>query len=188
MHFVVGGKLRSGEVISCGCAKAAICAAANTTHGASARGRMTAEYRAWQNIIYRCENRNARQWADWGGRGIKMWAGWRHDFGRFLAALGPRPSEHHTIERINNDKNYVPGNVRWATRREQNRNKRNVRMMTFKGTRLPRVEWAEKVGLQPDTLAARITAGWSVRRALTTPTRQRLRVCKKKVLAASDQK
>jgi hypothetical protein len=168
-HFAVGGKLRRGEVKSCGCAKPAMCAAANVTHGASARGRMTSEYHTWQDMIYRCENPRATQYKDWGGRGIKVSPDWRHDFARFLADMGPRPSPKHTIERLDNDGNYEKGNCCWATRAVQGRNKRNLRMLTVGGTTMPLIAWSEKTGLSSSLILHRLSAGWSVQQALATP-------------------
>lgn len=172
-HAAVGGKLRRGEVLSCGCGKSAACAAANIKHGGSARGRMTPEYRAWQNLIHRCENPKAKQYKDWGGRGIKVSPDWRHDFARFLADVGPRPSPQHSIDRRENDGNYEPGNVRWATRMEQRHNSRHLRMITFGSTTMPLVSWAHRTGIDGETIAYRLDAGWSPERALTEPVRSR---------------
>lgn len=83
-----------------------------------------AEYGIWAGIIKRCENRNNHAYPRYGGRGIGICAEWRHDFPAFLAHVGPRPSPVHSVDRINNDGNYEPGNVRWATPTDQARNRR----------------------------------------------------------------
>lgn len=81
------------------------------------------EYAVWAAMLQRCLNRNHARWADWGGRGIKVCEEWRK-FERFIADVGLRPSSKHSLDRIDNDGNYEPGNVRWATSKEQSRNKR----------------------------------------------------------------
>lgn len=121
---VQGAKLRSGESTSCGCLKSAKCAAVNVRHGDASRGRLTAEYRTWSNMIDRCERHGNRQFADYGGRGVTVCARWRESFAAFLADMGRKPSPDHSIDRVNNDGNYEPGNCRWATRMEQRANSR----------------------------------------------------------------
>lgn len=170
---VPGGRLRRGESRSCGCQKGAACAAANIKHGASVRGRMTSEYRAWSNMIDRCERPGNKQYADWGGRGIKVCVRWRESFAAFLEDMGPRPSPSHTIDRVDNDGDYEPGNCRWATRREQGLNKRNNRSITADGETLYLAEWARRLGTHPSTIISRIKLGWSERRAVTTPITRR---------------
>ena len=125
---VTGGRLRRGESRSCGCDKPRMCAEANIKHGDSARGRMTAEYRTWSNMIDRCERPGNKQYRDWGGRGIKVCQRWRESFAAFLADMGRKPSPELSIDRIDNDGNYEPGNCRWATRLVQRHNQRRERV------------------------------------------------------------
>lgn len=83
-------------------------------------------YRAWCNIKQRCHNRQCPAFLNYGGRGIEMHREWRHSFEAFASAIGAPPSPSHSIERIDNDRGYEPGNVTWATRAEQSRNRRNT--------------------------------------------------------------
>lgn len=127
-------------------------------------------YNAWCNIIDRCTNPNNGRWDSYGGRGITIFHDWRHDPQKFLDHLGPRPSQKHTIDRIDNNKGYEPGNVRWADRKTQHRNKRDNVLIEFNGLKMCIVEWAEKLGLKYTTLAARLRRGWPIERALTSKT------------------
>jgi hypothetical protein len=83
--------------------------------------------------------------------------------------MGPRPSNIHQIDRINNNGNYSPKNCRWVTASENSNNRRNSRMITFNGKTLTATEWARKIGLNRGCIAKRIEKGWPLKKALTTP-------------------
>jgi hypothetical protein len=88
---------------------------------------MTPEKRLWGHMIERCTNPNHHAWKNYGGRGITVCDEWRQSFSAFLAHVGPRPTPNHSLDRYpNNDGNYEPGNVRWATRSEQRANSRPI--------------------------------------------------------------
>jgi hypothetical protein len=85
---------------------------------------LTPEYYAWAASIRRCHNPRNPYYRNYGGRGIQVCDRWRKSFANFLSDVGVRPSPELTLDRVNNDGNYEPGNVRWATRSEQNSNQR----------------------------------------------------------------
>ena len=124
--------LRFGNTISCGCVLRAWrnqhCTTLNLQHGDADHGEVTDLYQIYQGMIERCYNPKNKNYQYYGARGIHMWSGWTALYACFkqdvLTSIGPRPSPDHTIDRINNDGHYEPGNIRWATRAEQNRNKR----------------------------------------------------------------
>lgn len=115
----------------------------------------------------RCRNPNKAQWMDYGGRGIKVCARWER-FENFLADMG-EPKPRMTLERIDNDGDYEPDNCRWATRKEQVRNRRVTKLIRHDGETKPLAEWAEDIGITYGTLETRLRRGWSVERALTAP-------------------
>lgn len=123
---VASSNLMNGNQTSCGCMKNAKAAARQYIHGmADSR-----EYKIWSGIKKRCFNRKNKDYANYGGRGITMCADWRKSFDAFFRDMGPSPLGL-TIDRINNDGNYEAGNCRWATRTEQNRNRRNTTVKTI---------------------------------------------------------
>lgn len=138
----------------------------NVTHGWSD----TPEYRVWQTMKDRCINPDAVGYENYGGRGIRVCAEWLAGFEPFIAAMGWRPGPSFSIERIDNNGNYEPGNCRWASRREQNNNSRNCRFISWRGETHTVVGWAEKLGLSVRALRDRLSRGWSHDEALGTPT------------------
>jgi hypothetical protein len=95
----------------------------------------------------------------------------RHSFKSFLDEMGTRPSRLHSLDRKNNERGYEPGNIRWATRREQNRNNRRSRMVSFRGETMCVADWADRLGMPYRLLLSRFERGWSPERALTEPVR-----------------
>ncbi len=165
--------VRSGKSRSCGCNRVIVGKAKlgiATKHG-GAGGAKTVEYKAWCAIIDRCTNPRSKIYADYGGRGIALCAAWRHDFKAFLEHIGPRPTGRYSVDRIDNDRGYEPGNVRWATDETQNRNQRRRPKLIAFGQNLTPAEWAEKTGLPVNAINMRRRLGWSVERILTTPLR-----------------
>lgn len=138
----------------------------NRKHG-EGQGRRTPEYRAWDSLRDRCLNRRSPRYADYGGRGIAVCTRWRDSYENFLADVGRRPSAQHTLDRFpNNDGNYEPGNVRWATKKEQASNRRNNVRLEFDGRSQLLRDWATELRLPYKTLYNRLAAGWPLERAL----------------------
>jgi hypothetical protein len=119
--------LRAGLVVSCGCQRREKCAAQGRKgriHGLSDHPL----YSTWVNVLDRCENPANHSYRNYGGRGIRVWEPWREDPTPFIdwieQNLGPRPSPEHSINRIDNDGNYEPGNLDWASPLTQVQNSR----------------------------------------------------------------
>ena len=133
----------------------------------------TAEYRTFTHIITRCENTNSPDYPEYGGRGIRIADEWRRDFAAFLAHVGPRPTAAHSIDRIDNNRGYEPGNVRWATPVEQARNTRRNRYITIDGESKILTDWARISGNSESTIFYRLKRGVAPREAVFSPTNQR---------------
>lgn len=127
--------VRRGFILSCGCLRRErakemgrknvhLAQAAQTKHGHARRSGAHPLFSTWTGMIQRCRDPRAHNFSKYGGRGISVCARWATDFAAFLADVGDRPTARHTLDRINNDGNYEPGNVRWATPVEQARNRR----------------------------------------------------------------
>lgn len=142
----------------------------------------TAEFKIWLHIEQRCTNPNRKGYENYGGRGIKVCDEWTSKkqprgqaFMNFLNHVGPRPSENHTIDRIDVNGDYAPGNVRWATIQEQANNRTNNRILEFQGRKQNVSMWAKELGLSTGLLHSRLALGWTAEEALTMPSDKGLR-------------
>ena len=125
------------------------------------------EYKVWKQVKRRCFDPKSAAFKDYGAKGITMYPGWVHDFPAFLAEMGPRPTLQHSIDRIDGSKGYEPGNVRWATKVEQSRNRPSIVVpLTLNGQTMLMTVWAEILGVRVQTLAGRRRRGWPVERIL----------------------
>jgi hypothetical protein len=151
---------------------AEICGKNFTTHGATASHapwHQKKNYRAWRSMIQRCEDKNCKKFKSYGAKGIKVCRSWRRDFVSFSNHMGVAPSAVHQVDRINPLGNYEPGNCRWATPKEQQRNRTNNVWLEHRGLSLTLPEWAEKMGVKPYVIRLRLKRGWSVSQTLSTP-------------------
>lgn len=156
--------LLNGTTQSCGCLQKERASEANGKH----RMRKTRLYEIWYGIKRRCEDQNRKAYKDYGGRGITVCPEWRNRFETFRDwALASGYQDDLTIDRIDNDGNYEPGNCRWATMKEQQNNRRNNRSLTMNGETHTESEWARITGIKVATISARLKYGWTIEKALT---------------------
>ncbi len=160
--------LRNGETRSCGCFHKDII----STHGMS----YTYIYSTWNGMINRCHNPNDTAYKSYGARGIYVYDEWRNNLEAFVYYiannLGPRPPGY-TLDRIDNEGPYTPGNIRWATRKQQVDNRRNSIYVEWKGKTIPLADAVRESGLPYIVVSNRLKYGWSLEQALTTPVRKR---------------
>jgi len=157
--------MRKGNTRSCGClhkklssARAGVMHKANTKHG-MARSKVMS---VWFGMRQRCNNPNSRFFSHYGGRGITICERW-DKFENFLEDMG-EPGPDMTLDRIDNSKGYEPSNCRWATRKDQQNNRRACRYVTYKGETKTISEWAAETGIHRNTLDERIAKGWPLER------------------------
>ena len=164
------GRLRSGGVKSCGCFSVEATKKRNTTHGHTINNKESVEFRAWLSMRGRCSRSSHHAYHNYGGRGISVCNRW-DDFGNFFSDMGERPSDKHSLERKNNNKDYYKENCRWATRKEQTRNRRVSIFLTANGLTMVMQEWAIRTGIKYCTLWARKKRGWTDCDVINTPMR-----------------
>lgn len=134
---------------------------------------LSSEYKAWDAMIQRCTNPKDRRYKFYGANGVTVCDEWRTSSAAFLGYMGRKPSPQHSLDRIDHSKGYQPGNCRWATRKEQDRNRSDHRMITHAGITLCMTAWAERTGLAPKTIQSRIDQyGWSIEQALSLALRK----------------
>lgn len=152
-------ELNKGHTASCGClhkervGRASI--RTHTTHGMSG----TPEYESWMKIKARCLRSSDRKYPEYGGRGITICEMWTASFDNFYADMGPRPTPDHTVDRIDVDGDYTPENCRWATSKQQSRNKRNHRLVEWRGREVPLSQACEEAGVNYRSALWRLNHG-----------------------------
>ena len=165
--------LLSGHSKSCGHVQRKVFSKISTTHGLT----NTRIYRIFKEIHRRCYGQNRPSYPDYGGRGIRVCQGW-HEIANFVRDVGHPPTKLHTIDRRDNNGNYSCGhcdecvyngwplNARWATRKEQNRNRRDNRLIVHDGQTKTMAEWAEITGIKQPQIWKRLDRGWPTEEAL----------------------
>lgn len=151
--------LLKGNKRSCGCIRRK-----PKKHGLS----NTPEWSVWTCMLDRCRREANRNYRHYGGRGITVCERWLA-FENFFADMGRRPSDQHSIDRIDNDRGYEPSNCRWATQSEQVRNRRCSNHVTIDGVTRIFSEWCVAYGIPRGTVWSRVDRGWDLVEAITTP-------------------
>ena len=156
------GPLNTGAITACGCVKSE----RDKSRTQNSHKRIP-EYRVWKSIKARCGIPSATGYGNYGGRGVTVCDRWKESFESFLTDMGPRPSPQHSIDRYpNNEGNYETGNCRWATRQEQDCNRRTNRLLTVSGITMTVSEWSRRNGIPLYTLINRLKSGWDPERAV----------------------
>ena len=163
---VRGSDLQNGKSRMC---RQCSTEASGTTHGM----RNTPEYNTWVHMIQRCHNPNNKDYPNYGGRGIVVCDMWRQSFEAFYMVVGAKPAPEYTIERIDTDGNYEPGNVKWATRQEQVLNQRSNVYLTIDGETMTVSQWARdpRCTVSQFTIYKRLKRGWDDKKAVFEPSK-----------------
>lgn len=165
LRRVLQKHLVSGNCRSCG-------GCGRKTHGQA----RTQLYMVWSTMKSRCYRKANEHYKRYGARGIQVYGKWRDDFSKFqdyvLKVLGKRPSRKHSLDRIDNDGDYAPGNLRWATPTQQTANREITRRVLYKGNYVTTADLAKQCDVPSLILYERIfKLEWAVRKAMTTPVR-----------------
>lgn len=150
-----GTSLRSNQVSGCPACSLEKCKSLLTTHG----GCYSKEYIAYGAMKQRCYYQKNKRYNRYGGRGITVCHRWLESFENFLADMGEKPSDDHSIERIDNNGNYEPGNCRWATRVEQANNRKNNTRIEINGRIQNLTQWSKESGINRTVILRRLKRG-----------------------------
>lgn len=155
--LVNSNSLIKGTSRSCGCLNRETLIANKTTHGEYRDYKTSPEMQAFRRAMARCKNPKNKSYYRYGGRGIRFCF---TSFAAFILDVGRRPSSDHSLDRKNNNGNYEPGNVRWATAQEQARNRRTGKLLNALGETHLLCEWQDITGLKEGTIRQRLKSGW----------------------------
>lgn len=165
-RVVAASTLWKGHAKSCGCLCADLTIERHLTHGLTIGHDVPPEYDSWCAMKSRCSNAARVAYSRYGGRGISVCERWANSFPDFLADMGPRPSPDHSLDRIDNDGNYEPGNCRWATKKEQMRNTANTVRVSVRGEIVALIDACEQFGVRRSIVDSRLRKGWTPEQAL----------------------
>lgn len=162
--------LKNGSIVSCGCRISEFLIKFNTKHGL----RKTPLYKTWCGMKERCCNPKSRNYKNYGGRGIKVCKEWMDCFKCFYDwAISNGYSEELYLDREQNDGDYCPSNCRWITQKQNCRNTRKNRNISYNGVNICVSEWAEKLGINRSLISDRLNKlNWSIENTLSTPARK----------------
>lgn len=166
--IIKGTHLITGHTQSCGCLKKE---GNNSKHNHTKNGKQSKIYQIWACMTQRCTNPHTTNYHNYGGRGIEVCERWT-EFENFLIDMGEIPKGCQ-IDRINNNGNYCKENCHWVTPKQNGRNRRTNRLITFRGKTQCVTAWAEEIGISSKMIYKRLNRNWFVERALTAPTKQR---------------
>lgn len=171
--IVRASDLSNNKTRSCGCYQKESRYSHTLRHGNTCGRSSTITYASWQSMIKRCYNKKGKCYKNYGGRGITVCDRWTEEktgFVNFLLDMGECP-KGLTLDRIENNGNYEPGNCRWATYIEQANNTRNNRFLEYNGKKLTIAQWSRETGINRYALRDRLKRGWSIEDSLTRPIR-----------------
>jgi hypothetical protein len=171
--------LKNGHKRSCGCLhaeSAKIAGEKQKTHGHTTKERkkFASEYHAWASMKSRCMNPNVHSFKRYGARGIKVCDRWMR-FENFYEDMGPKPSERHSLERLDTDGNYEPSNCVWADAFQQASTRTNVRSICAFGKTMTAAAWQRETGIPASVIRNRIDSGWREEQAVSHPVRKIVR-------------
>lgn len=169
------GNMRAGLTTSCGCLHKEAMVRTNQTHGYSAGGKKRSEYKIWGEMIRRCHKPKSWNFKNYGERGISVCDRWRFGEGGlaafecFIADMGDRPTDRHSIDRNDNSKGYSKENCAWVTYQENNGNRRDTLMVDLDGRTVSLISVCHERGLKAPAIRSRLRKGWPLDRALNEP-------------------
>ena len=162
--YIYPSFFKNGGIKSCGCL------IHQTPYNATHKMSKESIYHVWETMRLRCNSPKNHKYYMYGARGIKVCDEWNNDFLKFKEwALNNGYSKGLSLDRIDNNGNYSPDNCRWATRKQQQRNRRNNVIITYNGKTQTLIEWSEELNMSYKALRERYRSGWDINKIFNTP-------------------